>query len=133
LTISVFHFHCFQTPILKDTDFRNTMVFIDIHFTLALLWGILTCGYNIWLGFTTQAPCMQLLVGSLIQVLLVDMSYLTYLWSQCLSSCVKILRTSELFSQHTLWCREITVTQTCLYQQAQTLQFFLEKTCIEIY
>ena len=53
------------------------MVFIDIHFTLALLWHILTRGYNLWPGFTTQAPCMQLLVGSLTQVLLVDMSYLT--------------------------------------------------------
>ena len=59
------------------------MVFIDIHFTLALLWRILTRGYNIWPEFTTQAPCTQLLVGSLIQV---DISYSTYLWSQCLPS-----------------------------------------------
>jgi len=62
------------------------MVFIDIHFTLALLWRILTRGYNIWPEFITQAPCTQLLIGSLIQVLLVDMSYLTYLWSECLPS-----------------------------------------------
>ena len=71
------------------------MVFIDIHFTLALLWHILTRGYNLWPGFTTQAPCMQLLVGSLTQVLLVDMSYLTYLWFQCLPSESKY---SELLS-----------------------------------
>ena len=44
------------------------MVFIDKHFTLALL-CILTHDYNIWPGFTTQAPCMQLVVGSLIQEL----------------------------------------------------------------
>jgi len=72
------------------------MEFIDIHFTPALLWCILTRGYNIWPGFTTQASCTQLLVGSLIHVLLVDMNYLTYLWSQCLPSETKY---TELFSE----------------------------------
>ena len=117
------------------------MVFIDIHFTLALLWHILTRGYNIWPGFITQALCTQLLVGSLIQVLLVDMSYLTYLWFQCLPSESKypgflsILVTSNaVLSAYTLvWGNYCYSNVLISAKQVQTLQAVRENVYIEIY
>ena len=79
-------------------------------------------------------PCMQLLVGSLIQVLLVDMSYLSYLWSQCFPSELKysgllsfLVKSNAVLSTYTLvWWNYCYSNVFISVKQAQALQFVRE-------
>ena len=108
-----------------------TTMFIDIHFTQAHLWRKLTIyGQDLQPKHLVHTTACWF---TCIQVLLVDMSYLTYWWFPVFTIRVRVLRNSELFSeeQHCLVSIHSGMVKLLLLKCAYIRK--TEKICIQIY